>query len=224
MERDATLQELVQKLRQTPPSPPPPLRLLRQERQRRYVDFALQMRLLVALIVMEILLVGGGLYYLYWSFSQIFQRNLYRVHPPAPEETLRLLLGETGWVVGALVAAHLLALLVADRLWVGYVKRVLQKFRALAQRIEALDLSEEGEETPNHASVALIQAWRRHERRRSLSIKGFMGGILPQVDLRDPQEQEILKRHLRRIRRVLPPYSRRFVGRLDPIAPPQEGP
>lgn len=217
MDRESHLRALVNKWRASPtPLPPSAPRTCPQSpRHRRYVDFALQMRLLVILIAMEILLVVGGLYYLHHRFSDIFARNLYRIHTPPAEETLRLLLSEAGVVVLIMVMANLFALILADRLWVNIVNRVLARFRALATRIKDLDLSEAGEEIPNHESVERIQEWRRHERRRSLAIKGFLGGIQPHADWNNPEEQAFLQRQLRRLRRVLPPYSRRFVGKMD---------
>ncbi|MBF0126232.1 MAG: hypothetical protein HQM02_03380 [Magnetococcales bacterium] len=174
--------------------------------ERRYVDFRIQMRMLIALVLLETGLAGGGVGYLYFRFKAIIEENLYRIHHGG-QSVFQQLLEETGWVVLVMLVVNLAGLLIADRLWVGYVQRVLGSFTALAVKVTDLDFRSDGESPDQHASLELMLSWRQKERDRALAVRELVRD-LDQV----PPARQVER--LRRLRAILPPYSRRFVGRL----------
>lgn len=198
-------------------SPPPPSRVVhaRNKRQRKYVDFAIQMRMLIALVVMEVVLVAAGVWYLYLRFNTIVEANLYRIHQTPGESPLEVLVKEAGIVVLALVVANVLAMVVADRIWILYVRRVLNKFTALAQRTRDFDLREDTDKDHSHEVLVRMLAWRWAERKRALNVRAAIRNLSPDADFDNPMVRQEFLRNLQWLRRALPPYSRRFVGRLE---------
>lgn len=184
--------------RPEPRSPPEP--------ERRYVDFRIQMRMLIALVILETGLAGGGVGYLYWRFKTIIEENMYRIHH-APQNAFSQLMEETGWVILVMLGINLVGLYLADRLWGGYVRKVLGTFTALAVKVTDLDFRPDTESPDQHASLDLMLEWRQKERMRALAVREIVRDC-DQV----PQEQLVKK--LQQLRTILPPYSRRFVGRL----------
>ncbi|NGZ28519.1 MAG: hypothetical protein G8345_16720 [Magnetococcales bacterium] len=197
-------------------SPPPPRPIVkRNKRQRTYVDFAIQMRMLIALVVMELVLVASGVAYLYYRFNAIVEENLYRIHQTNTQSPMEILLAEAGWVVAALVAANLVALLVADRIWYIYVRRVLERFMEMARKMRDFDLREESSRKINHEVLVRMLAWHMAERKRALNVRAAIQNLHPDADFKNPVVKREFVRNLQWLRRVLPPYSRRFVGRLE---------
>ena len=90
-----------------------------------YVDAVLQKWLMVALIVLEVALIVGGLFVLHNELSAIIEENLYRVHQPANQAVLDVLLTPLLTIMGGLVAVNVLALAVAEGAWAAYVNSVL---------------------------------------------------------------------------------------------------
>ncbi|MBF0427465.1 MAG: hypothetical protein HQL94_00970 [Magnetococcales bacterium] len=182
------------------PSTSPPERL--------YVDFRIQMRMLIALVILESALVCGGVGYLYLRYKAVIEENMYRIHH-VPQDFFSLLLEETGWVVAFMLVLNLLGLFFADRVWGWYVKRVLGSFTALSFKVTDLDFCEDRESPEQHVVLDLMLTWRQKERRRALEIRA----IMEQIETDKDQHEQLVK-HLKQLRAVLPVYSRRFVGRI----------
>ncbi len=182
-------------------------------RERIYVDSRIQMWMLIGLVLLETLLASGGVVYLYFRYKAIIEENLYRIHHTSPD-IFTLLLAETGWVVLILLGINVLGLLIADRLWVWYVKRVLGTFTALACKVTDLDFRADQESPDQHVAVDLMLAWRQKERSRLMAMRETVRTFDLDASLSTPQRQQQLASQLKQLQTVLPPYSRRYVGRL----------
>ncbi|MBF0153178.1 MAG: hypothetical protein HQL64_05510 [Magnetococcales bacterium] len=175
-------------------------------RKRVYVDARIQMRMLIALLVLEIVLAAGGVVYLYFRFEAIIEESLYRIHH-ATQDIFSLLSEEMGWVVLGMLLINLAGLLAADRVWIWYVKRVLGTFTTLAVKVSDLDFSPDQVSPDQHVALDLMLAWRQKERDRARAIRTILAHA-------DTTNNEQLAARLRELRANLPPYSHRFVGRL----------
>lgn len=172
-------------------------------RERLYVDANIQMRMLVALVVLEVLLAIGGVGYLYVRFLTVIENNLYRIHHTA-QDFFSVLLDETGWVMLFMLVINVVGLLIADRFWVSYVRRVLGTFTSLADKVADLDFRPDSESKDLHASLDLMLVWRQKERSRMQAARSILENL---------STGEQLVAQLQELRRDLPPYSRRFLGR-----------
>ncbi|HAT50901.1 MAG: hypothetical protein HQL07_14160 [Nitrospirae bacterium] len=180
----------------------------------RYVDYKIQMRMLLALLILELTIISLGLVYLYHRFSTLIDANIYRIHKDTSSDVFTIMLHETGWVVGVSLLVNLVALLIADRLWVNYVRSILMSFGSHADRIADLDFRDQHPNLTNkHKSLDMIQAWSRGERQRALDIRSAVGAIdLNQVN--DQSSWKRIRNHLITIQKLLPPYSSRFIGKI----------
>lgn len=186
---------------------PPPERL--------YVDFRIQMRLLIALLLLEVTLTGGSMAYLFFRFKEMIEENLYRMHYMV-HDLSPLMIREAGEVFFLMLLINLVCLLVADRVWVRYVRRVLQTFTHLAAKVADLDFYPDTESPDQHAALDLMLAWRQKERQRAAAIGTILKQLDPEGEWDTPQGRAQLPVQLQTLRLLLPKYSRRFVGRLDP--------
>lgn len=180
----------------------------------RYVDYKIQMRMLLALVVLELTIISIGLVYLYHRFSTLIDANIYRIHKDTSSDVFTTLLYETGWVVGVSLLVNLVALFIADRLWVNYVRSILISFGSHADHIADLDFRDQHPNiTSKHSSLDMIQAWSRGERQRALDIRLAVGAIdLNEINNQSGWKQ--IRNHLITIQKLLPPYSRRFMGKI----------
>ncbi|MEO5331410.1 MAG: hypothetical protein H7839_05250 [Magnetococcus sp. YQC-5] len=175
-------------------------------RERLYVDYRIQKWLLVGLVILETILAASGVGYLYFRFKSVIEENMYRIHHVG-QDVFSVFLEETGQVLVFMLVINLVGLLIADRFWVRYVRQVLGRFTGLAVKVTDLDFRPDQENPDQHAALDLMLAWRQKERSRSLAIREIVGHL----EAATPEQME---RELQKLRGVLPPYSRRFVGRL----------
>jgi hypothetical protein len=136
----------------------------RAERRRLHiVDRVLQKWLLVALVVMQSVLVAAAIWFLYLKLDAAVDENLYRIHFGAGTDMLSLLVREGLSVLGAMLLANATALLVADRIWVWYVNRILRHLGALVGSAARLDLRRLPRPDVGHAVLDQATRWRAGE-------------------------------------------------------------
>lgn len=190
-----------------------------QHRDTRYLDFAIQMRMLMALVGMEIILVGGAVYYLYERFSTILEENIYRIHQ-LPLDLSSVMVNEIIKVAGGMILLNLLALFVADRIWSKYVSRILHAFTSMAHQVSDLDFHPDADPPPSqHELLDLMLSWRQQERQRLARIRAEIQKLDPHADFADPRVLANIQEQVRQLQHMLPPYSRRFVGRVRDLDP-----
>jgi len=173
-------------------------------RKIRYVDQALQRRLLFVLVASEVLLVSVGLWVLYGHLSEVVNQNLYRVHQSGSQPMFTLLLRETLVMLAGLVAANLVLLVIADRLWAGYVNSILRPFSELIARTGVLDFKEDAPPARQHPVLDLARDWRVRERVRYQAVRNEIMSIDVGADFSSPEERERSLAALQRLRQLLP--------------------
>ncbi|MBF0310944.1 MAG: hypothetical protein HQL56_15600, partial [Magnetococcales bacterium] len=178
--------------------------------RRLYVDYRVQMAMVVALVLLQILLIVLGSLWLYHRFSQILESHLYRVHQGG------LVLGEAFqrealWVVVGLVVVNLLAVAVADRIWRGYVRRVLGTLGELCRRTRQGEFDSDERIDPDlHPVIHWMVHWRALERARQRKLKRLLDTLDHPADFKS---HDVCLRHqvvLSRLRQHLPRHSLRY--------------
>ncbi|MBF0142308.1 MAG: hypothetical protein HQL59_02465 [Magnetococcales bacterium] len=185
-----------------------------EKRRVPYVDFAVQFYLLLGLVALEVVLLIGGIVVLFHRLRGVIDESLYRAHSVSHEALLPRLLEETGWVIGGMLLVNILALLAADRIWVVYVRSITRTFSELAKKTGNLEFVEDPDLGHRHRVIDLMVAWRRSERERARGIRQNLANIDPSGEFHDEKINAIYRRRLQAVRRLLPPYSRRYVGRI----------
>jgi len=147
-------------------------------RRRKLVDRRLQGGLLIALIALELGMLCAAMLYLYLQFSAAIEANLFTIHRSAQAPLLPAFLKEMALVVVSMGVINTLALLVANHLWVGYIRRVLAAFRTRLERVAALDLGGvPPAEEPQHEVLTLLERWRRREVGRAARIDQLLARL-----------------------------------------------
>ncbi|MBF0283236.1 MAG: hypothetical protein HQL51_02125 [Magnetococcales bacterium] len=184
----------------------------KDQRHHPLIDHQIQSWMLKALLLLQTLLVGGVMVYLYYRYRDILDQHLFRIHASAHGGPLPELARETARAVGIMMLVNVAAIVVADRLWVRYVRTVVREFSQLAQRTAAMELQEDAGVDPTiHRAVERMTRWRRVERRRALMLMSAAAGLEGMDNLDDPVQRKKVLFHLKWVRRLLPAYSRRFV-------------
>lgn len=151
-----------------PPALPPGAS---HSRKIHYIDHALQKWMLIALVLLEVLVLSAAGAILYWRLSLIVDESVYRIHLGDQPSMFSVLLKESMSVLTGLVAANLLALFVADRIWVRYVGGIVLSLRGLLTKSRGLDFTQDADMVQRHKVVALALGWRRQERARLLALR-----------------------------------------------------
>lgn len=156
---------------------PLPQRVAAHRRKMHYVDKTLQKWMLVALVIIEAGLVAGMVWLMHWRLSQIIEETLYRVHLAKAVPILQQLMQEATLLLGIFMLANLIALLVADGIWRGYVNSLLRIFMSLVGKTGRLDFSGDPEMNGRHRLLDLLGTQRVRERRRLAAIREHIAGL-----------------------------------------------
>lgn len=145
-------------------------------RRRKFIDWQLQGWLLLGLVLLETLMLVAGVAYLHVQFSAAVDASLYRIHPQPGDSLLPLFVKELAWVVVVMGGVNTLALLVANQLWVGHVRRVQSAFRRRLERLKALDLRQPQSDSAeaDHEVIELLEDWRARESERARTLEQLL--------------------------------------------------
>jgi hypothetical protein len=136
-----------------------------------YVDDRIQKGLLIALVSLEVLLIAGTLWILYIQMSAIVEANLYRIHISQNQSIYPLLLKTVMIGLIGLIAVNALMLWVVGWLWARHVDSILNPFRYLVSKVEALDFREDEPISIPHKVVELALDWRHSNRQNMLKLR-----------------------------------------------------
>jgi hypothetical protein len=129
-------------------------------RRIRYVDHVLQKWLLVALVVLETVLTAAAIWGLYRALGAIADENMYRIHLSPDANIWRRFLMEGAAILGGTGVVNFFALVIADRVWAGYVKRILQALDSVVDAVRQLDFRT-GKVKRSHAVLDQAIRWHR---------------------------------------------------------------
>lgn len=154
-------------------------------RQLHLVDHGLQKLLLLGLVLMETVAAALAIWFLYRALAAAVDENMYRIHFQGSVNVLSLLVREGVPVLGAMLAANLTALVLADRIWVFYVHGILRHLRAQMAAARRLDFSEQAASRFEHAVLEQARRWRGAEAARLARVRERIGTLpecLPESD------------------------------------------
>ena len=150
-------------------------------RRVRLVDDDIQKTLLVALVLMETIGVAIAIWMLYRALGEIVDENTYRIHF-AEGASIWSQLSREGWrVFSAMLAVNVVALIIADRIWAFYVKRVVRNLDRLMEASRRLDFTGHEASTFNHAVLDQATNWRRAELQRLERLRKRTADLPPQL-------------------------------------------
>jgi len=145
-----------------------------------YIDHVLQKWMLIGLVVLEVIVLSAAWAILFWRLSQIVDDSVYRIHFGAQPSMFSVLLKESLWVLAGLVAANLLALFIADRIWVRFVRSIVISLRELLTKSRDLDFRDDADLVQRHKVVTLALGWRRQERVRLQRLQHTIESVAAQ--------------------------------------------
>jgi len=176
-----------------------------ERRKQFYTDRKIQGHLLVGLILLELVMVGMLLYFLYDGINQIIEQQLYQIHHKESDSSWIAIFKLIAWMMEGFLVVNLIALYVAHVVWARYVKKTVSDFSLLLYKLSMRDFSAREMGTQNrHSIVDLMEQWILKEKNRNQQISliieqlsGFEGREL------QPGEIQQLQQQLQRYRQLL---------------------
>lgn len=147
------------------------------QRKIHYIDHELQKWLVIALVVLEVIVLSMAGAILYARLNVVVDESLYRIHFTTQTSMFSVLLKESLLILAGMVAANLLALFVADRIWAHHVSAILTALRDMLARTRDLDLQADIAVPVRHRVLARALAWRSAERARHLALRESLEAI-----------------------------------------------
>ena len=151
-------------------------------RRQFYVDRVLQGRFLLGLIGLEVLLIGVGLVVVYQNMNAAVEMQLFQAHAPSKSDS-SLLISELSRVMPWILIANVVAVLIANRIWAGYISSIISDLRqmlGLSAKLDFRDLS--GQIEGNHEVLIKGLEWMRRERERNQELKALFAQLKKDTD------------------------------------------
>jgi len=141
------------------------------------IDSSLQSRLLFAFLLLEMLLIGGGMIVMHLELKDVVEENLFRIHLAISESLSSLLIWKAMRILAMLAILNVVALGLAKWLWVQHLKSILKPLSELLSRTARLDFKADNVVGHHHAVLANTLAWRECERQRCMAIRAALSGL-----------------------------------------------
>ena len=159
-------------------------------RKKRYVSHKIQGSLLAALIILQVILITLATLYLYFSFNDIMDQQIYSIHQSRQGEILELFFMELIKVIIVFSVINLLVLFGVYLIWDRYLKGVLSEFAHELENIKALDFADIKQCTPYvHEVICLVQQWKYTEKKRCTELTELLQQLEQQIDAQDDAEK-----------------------------------
>ena len=142
----------------------------------KYVDENLQLRLLVALVLFELLLTALGTGYLYLEFSKILEEQLYSVHL-STDGGYAGLMERVLYVLAGITVVNIAMLLVVDRFWLGQVNGLMLKLDQYIGKLIRLDFTRTNIPPSDHRLLDLLSRWFEKERQIQVQLRENIGTL-----------------------------------------------
>lgn len=169
-----------------------------------YIDAALQNRLLLAFLLLEILLIGGGMIVMYLELKSVVEDNLFRIHFAASEPLSSLLIWKAMRILAALVILNVAALGLAEWLWSRQLNSILRPLSKLLDRTAKLDLTSDDAVKQHHAVLAHTKAWRDSERQRCKQLHTIITSLDDNADYSSATTLDQTRTKLETLKTLLP--------------------
>ncbi len=159
-------------------------------RKKQYVSHKIQGSLLASLIILQVVLITLATLYLYFSFNDIMDQQIYSIHKARQGEILELFFMELVKVIVIFSTINLLVLFGAYVIWDRYLKGVLREFAHELEKIKALDFTEIKQCTPYvHEVICLVQQWKYTEKKRCIELTELLQQLEQQLNEQNNAEK-----------------------------------
>ncbi len=169
------------------------------------VDLKLQMPLIVAIVLLEVVILAGAVFYLYSQFHHIFETSAYSIDPDVGRSLVSMFLKELGTVILTMSISNTLLLLVIYKLWLIRIRRTLWRLKTRLQRIQLLNLRPiaDGLDESSHTVLGLLDTWRLQELERQQRIGRLLDQLPESADQLTPETRREIVRQLQNCRALL---------------------
>ena len=177
-----------------------------ERRRKRYIDHALQGRLLGVLLAAQFALIGIVLMLLYGELDEALKQNLYRIHQVKHQSLGTIVMP---YVTGGIVALCLLSALgfvAVELLWRRQAQRLVRDWDSITSQVRELDFRTATTAVRGHESLCVLDAWRRVEGERLARIAD-LANRLPAQPPANREERARLRELVGQIRDQLPQES-----------------
>jgi len=177
---------------------------LARRRHRRFVDGALQGRLIWPLVVFEIAVFAFAMVFVYIELEAVIDSQLYRVHRAiVPEQGLSPVLQAVLVALPWILVPNAILIVFIARQWHGRVKAVVEPLDDLFRAAEQLDLRQRTLRVDTHDVLMRATLWHDAQRARCAALRRTLeqlSGITQGAD-REP-ELAAVREHLEQIQRL----------------------
>ena len=148
----------------------------KNKRSHHFINFGLQNRLIISLIVLELVLISVSVFVVYLDMNQIIEDNMFRIHI---KNTLSVeyFAGRVLQVMFVLLLVNILLASFIVWRWRLYVNSIVMPLQATVSSIHKLDFTLTAEKPVRHDAVIIADQWLHREKDRFTEVRKLLSGI-----------------------------------------------
>ena len=151
---------------------------MENRRKIKYVDKNIQGYLMMLLIILDVTMVIAAMLYLYFSFNSIFEESIYLIHQSAHKPFYIKFIFEMVKVVVVMSLINVIALFIANRIWINYIKKIINYLNSTMNCVKHLSVKfPPANDVPTHDLSDQIARWQRHEVTRANNIHAIIDNL-----------------------------------------------
>lgn len=141
-------------------------------RRHKYLDFRLQGRMIISMVVSQAMLLIIAISVFYQKASDIFDEAIYSIHAPDMLLIFDQLIGLAAQITVAYILVTLMSFLIAQYLWSRYISHVLTDFEHQVAASHQLDFRPVlDKEQSLHPANITVSNWRCFEANKWCEVK-----------------------------------------------------
>lgn len=174
-----------------------------QQRRRYFIDRFVQGRLLISLILLEFVIFGVAMWFVYTDLQQHIDSSLYRVHQ-VQTNSLPVLLSSLLQVLPWIILLNVLVLIVVDKIWAGYIRRIVEELEDIFSDLKNLRIRPPAKIKGEHQVITQAKDWLLYEQQRNQDIRHLLDALPDDLNSLDSAGQYQLNEILVKIQQLLP--------------------
>jgi hypothetical protein len=172
------------------------------QRRRYFIDRIVQGRLVISLILLELLIFGTAMWFVYTDLQHHIDTNLYRVHQ-VQLDSLPVLINSLMHIIPWIILVNVLAIIIVDKIWAGYVRKIVFELEKIFFDLKNLNIKQPVKINGEHEVITQAKNYLFNEYQRNQSIRELVDTLSVDLSTLDKSGRERLSESLDEIQRLL---------------------
>ena len=172
------------------------------QRRRYFIDRIIQGRLLISLILLELLIFGTAMWFVYADLQHHIDTNLYRIHQ-VQLDSLPVLINSLMHIIPWIILVNVLAIIFVDKIWAGYVRKIVFELENIFADLKHLNIKQPVKIKGEHQVITQAKNYLLNEQQRNQSIRELVNALPKELNTQDKSNLKQVNDNLDKLQKLL---------------------